>query len=431
MSKYYNSPVIGVDVAADFSVATILAPDGSTLKKAFKFKHDAKGFLFFLETIKKIEETYDRPSPVFMESTGIYHLNLFYFLINNNVQTFVINPLITNCNKNKEIRKVKNDKSDSYSIATMGKFENIKTCNMLDVNIFELRMLCREYYNLVDERGNIKKQLASVLRLSFPGYQNIFSDTCGKSSMAVLRAYPSPQTIMDANPDDITCLLRKVSKRGLTWSANICKKLIDVAQDALKICFLSTDAASKCFRLMNLYDLYTLQIDSVESQVYAFTQSDRVSSKLKNCIRLLDSIPGIALISAITLIAEIGDIDLFSKPKQLVAYFGIDPSVNQSGKFNGTKNKMSKRGSKIGRKVLYAIALASVRNKPNGVPNNLVLQQYYQENLKGKAKKVALVAIMHKLLKYIFSVLKKQSEFVIRDPKIHKQMFLEHKLLVA
>ncbi len=431
MSKYYNNPVIGVDVAADFSVATILAPDGSIYKKAFKFKHDAKGFLFFLETIKKVEETYDRPSPVFMESTGIYHLNLFYFLISNKVQAFVINPLVTNCNKNKEIRKVKNDKSDSYSIATMGKFENIKTCNMLDVNIFELRMLCREYYDLVDERGNIKKQLASVLRLSFPGYQDIFSDTCGKSSMAILKAYPSPQTILDASPDDLINLLKKESKKGLTWSTNIYKELIDVAQDALKICFLSADATNKYIRLMSLYDFYTLQIDSVESQVYEFIQSDRASVKLKDCVQLLDGIPGIALMSAITLIAEIGDIDSFEKPKQLVAYFGIDPSVNQSGKFNGTKNKMSKRGTKIGRKVLYAVALASVRNKRNGVPNNQVLQKYYQENMIGKPKKVALVAIMHKLLTYIFSVLKKQTEFVIRDPKVHKQMFLENKLLVA
>lgn len=53
MSKFYNSPVIGVDVAADFSVATILAPDGSIYKKAFRFNHDAEGFLFFLDTIKK------------------------------------------------------------------------------------------------------------------------------------------------------------------------------------------------------------------------------------------------------------------------------------------------------------------------------------------------------------------------------------------
>jgi len=50
--------------------------------------------------------------------------------------------------------------------------------------------------------------------------------------------------------------------------------------------------------------------------------------------------------TAVTLIAEIGDINAFKKPKQLVAFFGIDPSVNQSGKFNGTK---------IGRKVLSCI----------------------------------------------------------------------------
>ena len=68
----------------------------------------------------------------------------------------LIHSLLTS-NKNKEIRKVKNDKSDAFSIAKTGKFENIKPCNMLDVNVFELRMLCREYYNMVDERADIKK----------------------------------------------------------------------------------------------------------------------------------------------------------------------------------------------------------------------------------------------------------------------------------
>ena len=96
MSKFYNAPVVGVDVAADFSIATILAPDGSIYKKAFRFEHDATGFLFFLDTIKKVEEVFDRPSPVFMASTGIYHLNLFYFLVGNKVETYVINPLVTN-----------------------------------------------------------------------------------------------------------------------------------------------------------------------------------------------------------------------------------------------------------------------------------------------------------------------------------------------
>ncbi len=426
MSKFYNSPVTGVDVAADFSIATILAPDGSIFKKAFRFNHDAEGFYYFLQEIKKVEETFGRPNPVFMESTGIYHLNLFYFLINNAVQCYVINPLVTNCNKNKEIRKVKNDKSDSFSIAKTGKFENIKTCNMVDLNIYELRLLCREYYSLVDERANIKKSISASLRLIFPGYETIFSDTTGLSSLAILKNYSSPQAVLSADTTSLITLLKTTSRKGLVWATNMYNKLIQVAQDALKIAFLSGESCSKLPRLLALYDSYTTQISAVENDIYSFIDSTRVDQKIRDCVALLDGIPGIAKLSAITLLAEIGDIEAFKKPKQLVAFFGIDPSVNQSGKFNGTKNKMSKRGTKLGRKVLYAVVLTSIRNKRNGEANNPVLQQYYQVNLKGKAKKVAFIAVMHKLLKYIFSVLKKQKPFEMRDPRIHEKMYLQN-----
>lgn len=188
---------------------------------------------------------------------------------------------------------------------------------------------------------------------------------------------------------------------------------------------------SKLYRLIKLYSTYTEQISQVQASIHDFVKSTSVDEKLRNCVELLDSIPGIAFISAVTLIAEIGDIDAFKKPKQLVAFFGVDPSVNQSGKFNGTKNKMSKRGTRIGRKVLYAVVLTSIRNKRNGEPNNSVLQQYYKENLKGKAKKVAFIAVIHKLIKYIFSVLKKQTPFEIRDPKLHNQMYLKNASLAA
>ena len=68
-------------------------------------------------------------------------------------------------------------------------------------------------------------------------------------------------------------------------------------------------------------------------------------------------------ISAVTILAEIGDFSAFSKPGKLVAYFGIDPSVMQSGEFTGTQNKMSKRGSRLLRRVLFTIALANIRTK--------------------------------------------------------------------
>ena len=61
---------------------------------------------------------------------------------------------------------------------------------------------------------------------------------------------------------------------------------------------------------------------------------------------------------------EIGDFSAFSKPKQLFAYFGLDPAVKQSGKFEGTKIKMSKRGSAIARRVIHTLTLQSISTSP-------------------------------------------------------------------
>ena len=44
MSKFFNSPVVGIDVSADFSYVAILAPNGDVYKKSFKIKHDVSGF---------------------------------------------------------------------------------------------------------------------------------------------------------------------------------------------------------------------------------------------------------------------------------------------------------------------------------------------------------------------------------------------------
>jgi len=65
--------------------------------------------------------------------------------------------------------------------------------------------------------------------------------------------------------------------------------------------------------------------------------------------------------------------------------------------------------------------------KRNGEATNHVLLKYYKENLNGKKAKVALVAVIHKLIKYLFAVLRNQQEYQVRDPKLHQIMFLKNK----
>ena len=77
------------------------------------------------------------------------------------------------------------------------------------------------------------------------------------------------------------------------------------------------------------------------------------------------SIPGIAAYSASVIFAEIGDFMKFPKAKKLVAFFGLDPSVRQSGKFSGTENHISKRGSKYLRATLSMAVRINISRKSN------------------------------------------------------------------
>ncbi len=109
----------------------------------------------------------------------------------------------------------------------------------------------------------------------------------------------------------------------------------------------------------------------------------------------LKSIPDVDSLSAITIMCEISDFNPFSKPKQLLAYFGLDPTVKQSGNFTGTSTHISERGSALARRALFAVALSSIRKKNNGQKSNHVLHDFYINKCKSKAKKVVLVAVIH------------------------------------
>jgi len=430
VSKFFYRPTVGIDVSADFSVVAMLAPNGEIYRKPFKIMHNRNGFYYLVDQIKKAEEEFSMKTAIFMESTGVYHLTLFHFL-KDTFETCILNPLITNCNKNGDIRKVKNDKKDALTIANIGKFQNVKYSSAFDVEIYALKSLCRDYYKFTDSKSTFKKKLSADLRVIFPGYASVFSDITGKTSVAILKCYSSPEAILNADESELIKLISIHSRRSQEHSEKTYKKLVNAAEEAVYIGLKSPSLFVKVINTIAVVESLQVQIENLLKEIHLLLYSNRISEQFKKNVKLLYSIPGIGELTAITLMSEIGDIKGFVKPKHLVAYFGLDPSVSQSGKFKSDRNVMSKRGTRIGRRALYAVALASVRRNNIGKPINNVLLNFYNENMKGKSKKVGLVAVMHKLINYIFSVLKNQKEYELRDPKIHAKMFLNRQSIQA
>jgi transposase len=108
------------------------------------------------------------------------------------------------------------------------------------------------------------------------------------------------------------------------------------------------------------------------------------------------------------MLAEIGDVHRFAHAKALVAYVGLDPSVFESGAFQGTRRHISKRGSPYLRRALYLATHSAQRH-------NADLRAYLHKKFaEGKPYKAAVVATAHKLLARVYAVLKERRPYAAR-----------------
>ena len=122
---------------------------------------------------------------------------------------------------------------------------------------------------------------------------------------------------------------------------------------------------------------------------------------------LLQTIPGIALDTAVLVMLEIEDVTRFETSGKLCAYFGVHPTFKQSG--DGMwKAGMSKKGRGQIRAALYMSALSAVRCNP------ILKQVYARFRAKGMKHYQAMGVVMHKLLRMIYGILKSKLPFNVQ-----------------
>ena len=428
-NKNYIS--VGIDVGSAFSFMTIVAPDGSVIQKPFKITHNKPDSLEkAVSAIKKAEELHSLESRTFLESTGIYHFPLFCYLVDCGFHVSIINPIITHSANNTSIRKVKNDKVDSIGIAKLGLSGDIPVSQFPAKLVLDIRSLTRKYYDLTDERSAHINKLKGDLHTVFPQYLDIFCDVTGKTSTMILRQYGTPDKILRGHKKTMIEKISKASRKGLSKAAERYEKLC-AAATAAKTFGCQIDSIYFNISLtLDLIEKLDSALDSILQRIHQLVTFNK-SEKFIQQIKWLDTIKGVGFLTAVTIMCEIGDFSAFRNPKQLFAYFGLDPEVNQSGKFVGTEMHMTKRGSRIARRAVFAVALASIRTKRNGEGINPYLREYYEKKSGQKPKMVALGAVMHKVCNIIFAVLRDEKEFELRSPEEHCRQYQRPALQAA
>jgi transposase len=417
-------PIAGIDVGKYFSEMAILSPSNEVAAR-MKIHHDSYADMEkAVALLNKTEKDFASRPFVVMESTGHYHKILFHSLCKNGFEVSIINPIQTDSIKNIGIRKVKNDKVDARKIALLYRFQELKATNIPNGDIECLRSLCRQYYKLNDELTAYKNRLNGIIDQIMLNFKDVFPNVCSKAAIAVLEEYPTPAMIVKADKNKLVTLIQTNSRKSIEWATAKCELLV---LKAIEFEPLSINNHANTAML----GIYISMVKTLQANLNEMLKAihhlinDNLSNDMPTMsltLELLQSISGIGLLTAATIIAEIGDFKAFSKPGKLVAYFGIDPSVMQSGEFNGTRNKMSKRGSRLLRRVLFTIALANIRTKRNGQACNPVLLEFYKQKCQSKPKKVALGAVMRKLVCIIFADLRDRKPYQLRTPQEHARM---------
>lgn len=126
-------------------------------------------------------------------------------------------------------------------------------------------------------------------------------------------------------------------------------------------------------------------------------------------------LPGLSPLSAIGLLAEIGDIGWFAKAKQLTAYAGLVTAVHQSGE-QERHGEITKQGRKRRRGIMIRAALTIAR-----VPGAGPLRDFSLRKKRERGAGKALWAVARKLLPIVFVMLKKELDYWYVEDRLYNR----------
>jgi transposase len=263
--------------------------------------------------------------------------------------------VISNPLKTKAIAsaKIKNDKVDSHMLAQLLRADLIATVHVCSLKTRKLKELLRHRQRLVRDVTRMKNRIHMLLMKN-----NIaipVSDLFGVKGMKYLKDIDLP----------------------------------NYHQQQLQ-------------SYLTVYDCLNEQIQPLTKRIRKLAQKDPMA-------QLLMTIPGIGPLTAMFIIAEIEDISRFPSYRNLSSYAGLVPCLDASADKSRT-GRITKLGSPYLRTALVEAAQVIPRMKKTR------LNIFYRKRIVRAGYQKAIVATAHKILQYVYYVLKNQTPYLEEYP---------------
>jgi len=308
---------------------------------------------------------------VVMEATGVYWMHVYELLEG------VTTPAVVNAAHVKKVPGRKTDQTDAEWLSELHAHGLLRLSFIPPKEIRELRALTRYRTKLVAIRTGAKNRTIKLVEMAGVKLSSVVSSSFGKTGRAIL--------------DALCCEVRPDAAKIATLAKGTLRKKVAELERAVR--HPLTDQQRELLKMhLQAYDAVDAQVAETELKL------DRLAQPYSAQIALLDPIPGINPLSAITLLAETGiDMTVYRDERHLTALAGLAPGNAISA---DKRRKVSVRaGNRYMKRILVQIAWAASRKKDSF----LRLRFMRLQTRIGRNK--AIVAVARQILVLVYHVL--------------------------
>jgi len=390
---------VGIDVSKGKSMIAVMRPGRETVIKPYEVRHTSHELIELANMIQSLEGE----TRVVMEATGRYHLPIATMLHNAGIYVSVVNAMLIRNYGNNTIRKGKTDKKDAQKIANyaIDNWTELPRYIPEEDTRLMLRNCYHQYEHFTRSRTMMKNNLISLLDGTFPGINELFSNsrkTDGNEKWVdFAEIFWHCDCVRRLTETAFALKYRKwCRKKGYVFSA---EKAGDIyAAACSKVCIMP-----KTGDVEFLIRQVVTSIQHLSGILAALQQKMLTLAEKLPEYPVVMQMPGVGPVLGPQLMAEIGDVRRFHSKKALVAFSGIDAPPNQSGSMNVRSRNISKRGSPLLRRTLFLVMSVILMKESHNEP---VYRFMDRKRAEGKPYKVYMMASANKFLRIYYAAVK-------------------------
>jgi len=377
---------VAMDVGSKHNSVAYVDQSGKVLHKQNQVLNNLSGLNLIWQQAENILSENDFSDVLFgMESSGPYWLGPYWSLQSRcasdpqHFKVHALNPQIVAGFKDKfPLKKQKTDNKDAISISRRMRFGEYETSYLPKGDILALRTYTRHRFHLVATISREKARFLSILCLKFNEYKRavddmgLFYKVFSRCATALATKYPSCEALANASIGELIALIKSQER------STVVLKTVDNKYEILQY------VARNSYPLPEeLIEPVSFTLSQTLDNINFLEQQKEITEKMISSImdKIDDpakSIKGLGPVFSAGIIAETPDPKIYNYKKghaSLASYLGIIPSMNDSGEFKSSYNRMTKTGNPYGR--YYYIESARLLAQYNPV-----FKQYYDRKIK-------------------------------------------------